>query len=93
MKSKEKIPMAITAQSSEGYPTIELRPKPGTEGQLMTGANTQVLMNGEKLPYVSAFKFEVNARGIAKVTLELYASVNIIGTVKEVKVALPESKV
>lgn len=62
---------------------IEIRQKEGSEDQIMTGANTQILLDGKPLKGVTGVKFEVNARGVAKVTLEMYANVKVIGNIED----------
>lgn len=56
---------------------IEVRRRPGSEGTIQTGATTQVFMDGKLLGGCYFFKFEVHSRKVAKVTMELYATVDI----------------
>lgn len=67
---------------------IEVRQKPEMSGNnIQTGASTQVFMDGQLLRGVSFFKFEVKAAGVAKVTMEMFADVDI-----EVETALPHKE-
>lgn len=49
--------------------------------EAMTGANTEVYMDGVKLERCTRFAFEVDARGVAKVSLELLGNVAIAGLI------------
>jgi hypothetical protein len=51
--------------------------RPGSEDRLTVGANTQILLNDNPVEGVSFFKFEVKATKMAKVTMEMYAEVDI----------------
>jgi len=65
---------------------IEVRQKEGSEG-LMTGANTEVFLDGKRLRCVTSLKFEVKAKGIAKLQLEMlgdYAVSGVIGELEQV---------
>ena len=44
-------------------------------GKLLTGMNTELFLDGKKLRSVTAFKLETSARGVAKLTLEMYVDV------------------
>ena len=48
---------------------------------LCTGANTLVFLDGKPLVGATSVKFEVAARGVGKVTIELLASVEIDETI------------
>jgi hypothetical protein len=56
---------------------IEVRRRPGSEGTLQTGATTQVFLDGKLLSGATFFKFEVGAKKVAKVVIEMYADVEI----------------
>jgi len=58
---------------------IELRSN--RPGSMTQGCNTELLINGELLPFVHSFKLEVKAGEIAKATIETYGdfSVKILG--------------
>ena len=53
--------------------------------KIMTGANTEVYMDGVKLARCTRFAFEVDAKGIAKVSFDLLGTVAITGLVGEVQ--------
>lgn len=55
---------------------ISLRPRPGTENQISTGANTQVYLDDQLIKGASFIKIEVGAKKVAKVMIELYALVD-----------------
>jgi len=48
-------------------------------GQVMTGANTEVFLDGKQLSYVSKVTFEVAARGIAKTVIVMYTRTQVLG--------------
>lgn len=56
---------------------IEVRRRPGSEGTIQTGATTQIYLDGKLLGGATFFKFEVHARKVAKVTIELLGEVEI----------------
>ena len=63
---------------------IELRDKRKEEdrkGQPTVGANCEILVDGEPLQGVRSFKLEVDAGGVAIVTIEMYGDfhANILG--------------
>lgn len=61
--------------SQTKFPVLKIRNKaPGT---ISTGANTQVELDGMKLPTLSFLKLEFHARKVTKVTMELYVDVDI----------------
>jgi hypothetical protein len=60
---------------------IHIRPKPGTEGNIMTGQNTEVLFDGKPLIGPISIKFEVSSRSVAKVRIEMVVEVEIEGNV------------
>jgi len=63
------------------YPKITVRQKKGSEDSVMTGANTEVLIDGEKVPYVKSFAFRVDAVGVAEVHISMYGHVEIEGII------------
>ena len=78
------------------YPKFELRMREGATG-LMTGANTELLMDGKRLGTVSKVRIEVEARGLAKMSLEMWGQFEVTGNFdpEQVEVTnrlLPEKK-
>lgn len=59
-------------------PKFELRMREGATG-LMTGANTELLMDGKRMGTVTKVKVEVEARGLARMTLEMLGQFNVTG--------------
>lgn len=57
----------ITIRKREGVPS----------NRILTGATTDILLDGQPLKGCTGFKFEVEARGIAKVTISMFADVDI----------------
>ena len=68
---------------SKGH-KLEIRQKEGSEG-IMTGANTELLLDGKPLKLVQGVKFQVQANGVAKVTLDMIANVAVVGQVGELE--------
>jgi hypothetical protein len=69
-------------------PKITVRNK--KPGSLSVGANTEVLIDGKPLPYVSFIKIEVGAKKMAKVMIEMIGELDIqLDTIPHIKV-LPE---
>lgn len=58
---------------------VTIRRKPGSAG-VMTGANTLVEIDGVPLTSCVAVSFEVEARGLASVTLKLLGELDLEGT-------------
>ena len=56
---------------------IQVRNSEGSEGTTTRGMNTQVLLDGVPLKFCKSFKFEVEAGGVAKVVMEMYAEVEM----------------
>lgn len=56
---------------------ITIRNRPGTEGKCTSGMNTQVLLDGVPIRGACFVKFEVHAAKTAKVTIEMYAEVEL----------------
>lgn len=59
------------------YPKITIRNREGAEGKLSVGANMEILLDGKRLGSAYFCKFEVHAKKIAKVMIEMYAEVEI----------------
>ncbi len=72
---------------------LEVRQKeqPGNPKRLMTGAGTEVLLDGLPLKGVAGLTFEVAAKGVAKVFLEMYADVSIDAVVETHKTEADEA--
>lgn len=75
----------MSTESNKNYPKITVRQRPGTEDSMMVGANTEVLLNGKKLPYTKSLQFAVNAKGVATVKLEMYANVEVEGIIGDLE--------
>lgn len=61
--------------SQTKFPVLKIRNKnPGT---ISTGANTEVELDGKKLPMLSFLKLEFHSRRVTKVTMEMYVDVDI----------------
>lgn len=75
----------MTASAKKSLPAqVVVRTRKGTPpNSVMTGMNTEILINGEKFPYAKSFKFEVDAKGVAKCQIEFYGQVLIEGTIQE----------
>lgn len=58
-------------------PKITLRNKSGSEGKALTGANTELLLDGKPVRGATSVKIEVKSKSVAKVTIELIASVDV----------------
>lgn len=56
---------------------ISVRPKPGHEGEITRGTNTLVYLDDQLLKGARFIKFEVDSRKVAKVTIELYAQIEL----------------
>lgn len=56
---------------------ITIRNRPGTEGHVSKGGNMQVLLDGKPIGGAYFVKFEVHAKKVAKVTIEMYAEVEL----------------
>jgi len=59
---------------------IEIKQRKGSPG-IMTGANTEVFLDGKKLTGATKISFEVAANGIARVNVELLGQVAITGKI------------
>jgi hypothetical protein len=65
------------------YPKIEIKLKEGSEDQVLTGANCEVLIDGKKIPFLTKVSFEVETGKLAKVSLETIGNVVISGVIGE----------
>lgn len=72
---------------------IQVRRKPASEGStIQTGANTEVLIDGQPFRGITFLKFEVKAKGVAKCTIELFADLDIDAELyPDIKVAKEEA--
>jgi len=68
---------------------LQIKPVVGTEDQFSVGSNTSVWLDGKRLQGVKSVKFDVAAKGVANVLIELVATlevdVNVDLAHKEVK--------
>jgi len=62
---------------TKGLHRIQVRNKAAGSGKVMTGASTEVLLDGVPFRGVTFLKFEVKAKGVAKVLVEMFADVEI----------------
>lgn len=74
------------SQSNRRIQKITIRNRDGAEDKLSVGANMQVLLDGEPIRGATFVKFEVHSKKVAKVTIELYAEVEIDANVFEPQV-------
>ena len=65
------------SQTKAGVHKLTIRNRPEAEGRISVGANTQVFLDGEKLKGVTFVKFEVKATKVTRVTIELYAELDV----------------
>lgn len=56
---------------------LQIKPRPGAENMISTGANTHVYLDGKLLAGCSFVKFEAKAKGLTKVLLEIFATVEM----------------
>lgn len=61
--------------SQTTYPVLKIRNK--NPGSCSVGANTEVTLDGKKIPNLSFLKLEFHARKVTKVTMEMYVDVDI----------------
>ncbi len=73
------------AKKKSGTHLVTIRKKAGVKN-LMTGMNTEVLLDGVPLLGATAVYFHVNAREPARVTIEMFADVEIEGEMEVDKV-------
>lgn len=57
------------------YPVLKIRNK--NPGSISVGANTEVELDGKKLPNLSFLKLEFHSRKVTKVTMEMYVDVDV----------------
>lgn len=62
---------------------FEIRPR--NPDAIMTGANTEIYMDGQKLTRCTRFSFEVDAKGVAKISLDLLGTAAIAGFVGDIQ--------
>ena len=58
---------------------ILIKQKSGTEDKPMTGMNCEVYLNDVKISSATSVSFKCDAKGVARVTLELLGNVEIKG--------------
>jgi hypothetical protein len=63
---------------SKDFPLFELKQREGATGP-MTGANTELFIDGVKQGNVSRVTIDIGARGLAKIGLEMYGRVHVLG--------------
>ncbi len=56
---------------------IQVKNRSEFENQTTTGASAQIFIDGKPLKGVSFFKFEVKPCKVAKITIEMYANVEL----------------
>ena len=61
--------------SQTKYPVLKIRNK--NPESISTGANTEVTLDGKKLPYLSFLKLEFHSRKVTKVTMEMFVDIDI----------------
>lgn len=69
--------MATKKKKTGNAPLIEIVKNKGSKGKILVGRNASVYYNGTRLGSCMDFKMSLNARGMAKVTLELCGNVSI----------------
>ncbi len=80
--------MNIGEAMSQTAKVHKLQVRNKQDGKIQTGATTEVLMDGLPLRGVTFLKFEVKAKGVAKVMIEMYADVEITSDLHvDIKVA------
>lgn len=75
---------------------IEVRNKPGQEGEYSKGATTELYIDGQLAKGVKSFKYEVNAASMGSVTIEYYADVVVDCSVPDIvanEILLAETQV
>lgn len=65
------------SQSKSRVNKIQVRNRPGAEGKITVGANTEILLNGERVRGANFIKIEIGAKKVARVMIELYAEVEV----------------
>lgn len=78
--------MLEKSEKEPNYHFVELAAKQGSEG-VLTGANAELLIDGEPVKGCHRVIIELGAMGIAKVQIELYAKVRFsaIGDVTQLE--------
>lgn len=61
---------------------ILIRNIKGAEDRVSSGANMEILIDGKVVEGVTFAKFEVKAGGVAKIELEMFASVEVDANIK-----------
>lgn len=64
------------SKAKEHLNLCKLTVKSKSPGKILTGALTEIYLDGKLLGGVTSFKFEVGARKIAKVTMELFTTLD-----------------
>ena len=57
------------------FPVLKVRNK--NPGSISVGANTEVTIDGKLIPNLSFLKLEFHSRRVTKVTMEIYAEVDV----------------
>ena len=73
------------------YQKIVIRQKKGSKGA-MSGANTEVFIDGKELTGCTRLDFQVAALGLARVTLELIGRFEISGQIDKIQKKVKEIK-
>lgn len=61
--------------SQTKFPVLKIRNK--NPGSISTGANTEVELDGKRIPNLSFLKLEFHSRRVTKVTMEMLVDVDI----------------
>jgi len=61
-------------------PKIEIRQRKGSHG-IMTGANTEVFVDGQKLRGATKVSIDVAANSVARVNVELIGEIAFVGQI------------
>ena len=70
---------------------LSIRNRAGAEDALSVGANMIVLLDGVPVKGCTFVKFEVKAKGLAKVYLEMYATVEVDANVEVQQVGMKDT--
>lgn len=78
------------SQTNKRFPKLTVRnKKPGT---ISVGANTEVLLDGKPMGNISFLKIEIKSKKVAKVTMEMYADVDLeLDSIPHIKEKKPEA--
>ena len=71
---------------------IKIKQKTGSKGQAMTGQNCEIYINGQRLTSAINVQFGCDAKGHAKVKLEMLGNIDIEGNIEEIEEVYNESK-